>query len=220
MTDLSHWNFATTFTGQQAAALILGLDPSETENLQKIQPVLDRMKSCYAAAQRYHRLSTVPEGKPINPPHTMLESWSILVLECPFGDSYDDGENLREWLDSDDAVFSDQTFSREQLSRWLKAINAKSVYQFLSDTPLRAELETSTKSEDYEPSPAERRTNVREVLAKHNGNQTQAAKELGISRARVGQLIKNPGNSGRKPLAFSAQDPFGMAKKPTSNKHS
>ncbi len=69
-------------------------------------------------------------------------------------------------------------------------------------------------------SPEAHRARVIEVVAKHNGNQTHAAKELGISRSRVGQLIKNSEKADRKPLAFSPQDPFGIAKKPPSNRRS
>ncbi len=80
-------------------------------------------------------------------------------------------------------------------------------------------IEHSSES-DSEMTPEKWREYVGGVLAKHNGNKTHAAKEIGISRARVGQLINNPEKTDRKPLAFSVQDPFGIAKKRASNKRS
>jgi len=78
------------------------------------------------------------------------------------------------------------------------------------------ELSTSFK----DMSPDARREHVSKVLVKHGGNQTHAGKELGISRTRIGQLIGNTKKESRKPLAFSPQDPFGIATKPASKKRS
>ena len=48
MTDLSHWNFATEFSTKEAAALIVGLDPSLVQSLgeshlSRAKAVIDRM---------------------------------------------------------------------------------------------------------------------------------------------------------------------------------
>lgn len=48
MTDLSHWDFAQTFSGIDAAALILGLDPA-FDNFAKTTPLLKRMNDSYTA---------------------------------------------------------------------------------------------------------------------------------------------------------------------------
>ena len=48
MADLSNWDFASTFSGMQAASLILGIDPYDAcQEEGKIFPVLDRMKEDY-----------------------------------------------------------------------------------------------------------------------------------------------------------------------------
>lgn len=60
--------------------------------------------------------------------------------------------------------------------------------------------------------PEQWRAHVKKVLQEHDGNQTQAAKALGISRARVGQLVGPPPD--RKGLAGNPQDPFGIAAAP------
>ena len=49
MTDLSHWDFAESFSGYDGAALILGLEPRESENDQwRVNVVMDRMAKHYS----------------------------------------------------------------------------------------------------------------------------------------------------------------------------
>jgi hypothetical protein len=105
-------------------------------------------------------------------------------------------------------------FTRAELIRWILAIGMKSVYPFSMDKRIRLDLEA-----DPDRTPEQWRAHVKEVLEKHNGNKTHAAKELGITRTRVGQLTTTD-KVERKPLALSPQDPFGIAKKPVSNRRS
>lgn len=51
MDDLAHWDFAEQFTGCQAAALILGIEPSRTNTeWHRVQVVINRMALSYEAA--------------------------------------------------------------------------------------------------------------------------------------------------------------------------
>ena len=49
MTDLSHWNFVKSFTGHEAAALIIGIDPGNVSDGQKhlIEPVTRAITASY-----------------------------------------------------------------------------------------------------------------------------------------------------------------------------
>ena len=64
-TTLRHWDFATHFTGEEAAALIMGFEPnlSKTE-VDKTYPIVERMRSAYqtalADANRRMNLKTGP----------------------------------------------------------------------------------------------------------------------------------------------------------------
>ena len=51
MADLSNWDFAPTFSGIQAALLILGIDPTNAgQDDRKIVPVIQRMREDYKGA--------------------------------------------------------------------------------------------------------------------------------------------------------------------------
>jgi hypothetical protein len=53
MDDLSHWDFAELFTGEEAAAVILGLEPKLAPQ-HKIEPVLRRMEFSYNLTLKCH----------------------------------------------------------------------------------------------------------------------------------------------------------------------
>jgi hypothetical protein len=93
--------------------------------------------------------------------------------------------------------FAIQRFDRGMMDYWLKEIQLTSVFEFGDTT-------TAT-------SPEARRLKVRELMEKHQGNKAAVARELGITRQRVGQLIGDR-NVGRKALRPTAQDPFGLVR--------
>ena len=53
MTDLNHWDYAEVFTGQDAATLILGIDPIREETA-KSKPLLQLMQRAYAKTLHAH----------------------------------------------------------------------------------------------------------------------------------------------------------------------
>jgi hypothetical protein len=146
-----------------------------------------------------------------------VEMKNFLQLLDPSGFPDCNEGRFSNWLMTEwGSLTASQKFSRSELSLWLVATKMKSAYRFSIDA-------TGGNASDYRNStstPEEWRANVAKVLSKHNGNKAHAAKELGISRARVGQLVSSPGKVDRKPLTLSAQDPFGMANKSPSNKRS
>ena len=131
MTDISKWDFATTFTAHQAAALILGLEPNESSESQ-IQPVLESMNDCYSIAVSYRLTVSNPGMKQAIPPPSMLECSEMLLIDSYVTSGVIESSSFLKWLESDDSAFDQQTFTREQLTRWLKAISMPSKYIFIS----------------------------------------------------------------------------------------
>lgn len=140
MANLSHWDFSESFTGGEAAALILGLQPSSLDETVSItRPLYERMQSDYVVTWS-HYLSTMRNteilGAQNDLPGTALvcDAIKFYLFEIERG-NWPAGEvkatfllwlgNVREMSD-----FHMQKFSRTELSRWLIAIGMESVYLF------------------------------------------------------------------------------------------
>jgi hypothetical protein len=147
MADLSHWDFAEHFSGYDAAALILGIEPRESEHEQwRIRVVADRMELHYEyARQRFFLEIVKPEGahidteaaRPVELMSVKMEnlhrdSW-LYGIEAPF----------LEWLKNERGTkFEYQEFSRESIGNWLRAIGMKSAYQFRRGPPVAIQTAT------------------------------------------------------------------------------
>ena len=124
MADLSHWDFAVEFSAKEVAALIVGLDPVSIllkgdAYLLLSEPVLQRIIRAEATAMR-----SVQKGQPCpldslknniakrQETNPKADSWKTVVVDL--------------LLSSDD----DYKVERAEISRWLKAIDLQSVYQF------------------------------------------------------------------------------------------
>jgi len=86
MADLSHWDFAENFSGYEAAALILGLEPRESESDQgRVNVVMDRMELHYnnqIAALEWE--VTAPEQRDDDDPNKLVSLASVdLVRGLP-----------------------------------------------------------------------------------------------------------------------------------------
>ncbi len=101
-----------------------------------------------------------------------------------------------DWLDTAIDRFDEQSFSREDLREWITWMGVSSEYKFEA-------VETVT--------PEARREAIREMVAQCNGNKAEAARQLGISRQRVDQLLSTKSTEKRKPLNPFMQDPFGRS---------
>jgi len=234
MTDLTHWDFAEEFSAQEAAALILGADPTDLDGQKRAQPIFRRLRASYHLAWCYWHVRcdgffelNEEEVLPDNAIQSIgMQSLAAkLISNMASSGMQEYFCNWIGWETSDEpkpfgSGFSQQRFSREELARWLRAIGLKSAYSFTEDTPSRTSLADLSKLVGGRRSPEQWREQVADVLDKHNGNKTKAAKELGISRVRVGQLVNVPSSSDRKPLTALPQDPFGRTNKSASNKRS
>lgn len=130
MENLSNWDFATDFTGTEAAALILGIEPSAPATVDKTKAVFNRMKNSYWEACHYYGLSReIPAQERIITDSRILKSTSM-VDRTSFQIESEIYLTFDEWLDSISSEFDRQSFSREELKRWLGAIGMKSVYPF------------------------------------------------------------------------------------------
>ncbi len=129
MKDLSHWNDAIQFSGERAAALIVGNDPGEVDYVRtKSIPIYERMKLAYELERaRSHPAYDNPYET--DPPIPGLES--RYLEESFIQEASGDEQRFNNWLtDETKSCFSLQSFSRGAITRWLDASGLKSVYNF------------------------------------------------------------------------------------------
>jgi hypothetical protein len=144
MADLSHWDFAQSFSGLEAAALILGLEPSESENEHgRIQVLTKRMELHYKHAHNrfFLDLAALIDDQPCSDVDQQVELISVkmdelhrlnplLVKSLP-PDEHDVVTPFYNWLSSQQqSNFENQEFSRLEVAGWLTAIGMQSIYSF------------------------------------------------------------------------------------------
>jgi hypothetical protein len=121
MADLSHWDFAVDFSGFDAAALILGIEPKEAcDEESRISPIYKRIADDYELSKLDCELST--EGAA--PEH--LRSVMLMLMEH----SLEYRDELFAWMADARSQEENQKFSRKELARWLSVIGMTSVYEF------------------------------------------------------------------------------------------
>ena len=134
MADLSHWDFAEEFSGYDAAALILGLEPRESQDEQgRVNVVEDRMARHYSNAMGRLRWDmTEPEQRGDDDPPKQVQLFSVQMKELIRLDHlYGADQPLTDWLSSlNQSDFRNQKFYRSSIVTWLTAIGMKSIYQF------------------------------------------------------------------------------------------
>lgn len=137
MGDLSHWDSAEAFSGEEAAALVLGLDPLDPQaELWKIKPVLARMAESFRISQSFVSMGATPDefrsrrkSCPYGLVSILFELFPVQQT-CPWpGDPYKIYE-LPNRLTGPDGEFPVQKFARTELHRWLSYAGLRSVYQF------------------------------------------------------------------------------------------
>ncbi len=106
-----------------------------------------------------------------------------------------EGLNLREFID--------WVSTEYETPHWMRELQASGEWEEWT-----AHLAVSTSPD--------RRALARDLLAKHHGNKSAVAREMGISRTRVGQLVDDAKPT--QPLAVAASDPFGISCKPLKTK--
>jgi hypothetical protein len=137
LTDLSHWDFAERFSGYDAAALILGLEPRESEADEwRVRVVCERMELHYKRAllREFERFLGDP-ARPVSDdddrePEKDLRSVKLddLVFRAT---QFEAHQHLSDWFaDRRLNRFENQEFTRKAIARWLVAIGMDSKYQF------------------------------------------------------------------------------------------
>ena len=143
MASFTHWDYAAQFSGHEAAALILGIEPEESDIEQsRIRVVIDRMKLHYTHAlkRRYQEAFQVllPDFLNIEaarPFELASVKMNELCIQCDSDDD-DDVTPFTDWLASDhETQFDNQGFARHVVADWLEAIGLNSIYQFTLDAP-------------------------------------------------------------------------------------
>lgn len=142
MDDLSHWDFAEHFSGYDAAALILGLEPRESEADQhRVHVVEDRMKLHYDYAFETLKMNFLdselePFGDVKKVERSGVELRSVIMNHLEAQAFFNDAETpLHNWIFSKQTQFQNQEFDRQSIVKWLSAIGMKSVYQFDKSQP-------------------------------------------------------------------------------------
>ena len=136
MSDLSHWEFAERFSGYDAAALILGIEPRESEMEEfRVRVVSDRMAHDYKNAlnKSFHDFLGNPL-EPLNPGHddSIIELVSVQLKKLSHRYFlYDEETPYSDWFaNSHKSAFDSQEFSRQTIVDWLISTGMKSVYRF------------------------------------------------------------------------------------------
>lgn len=139
MASLTYWDFAAHFSGTEVAALILGMEPSESAcDQSRISVVIDRMEWHYNHALKRHYqeafqivIQDFQDMEADRPFELTSVKMNELCLQCDFED---DVTPFTDWLVSDQpSQFDNQIFSRHVVADWLDAIRLKSIYQFRLD---------------------------------------------------------------------------------------
>jgi hypothetical protein len=130
MADLSHWDFAHVFHGDEAAALMLGLDPIESASETRIRVVRQRLHYDYARAlQQAQAETSAYRSESSTRPSGLLISYK---LERLWRDALaGKGAPLDDWtFDKEQSLFEAQVFSRRDIVTWLSESGMKSAYPF------------------------------------------------------------------------------------------
>jgi hypothetical protein len=151
MMDLTHWDFADSFSAKEAAALILGVEPDSVgSSLGKCTPIYRRMETQYLDSINSHAWMILGGGEeePDRYPFNATQLSSIRALQL---NDYEDSIYFLEWLEDPEAIaFTLQQFSRHELVRWLTEIRLKSAYKFdINDAWLEA-TSTAQDAPQYE----------------------------------------------------------------------
>ncbi len=139
MDSLAHWDYAQQFSGYEAAALIVGIDPNK-QNMSSmdqsgLKVVLERLELNYQHALMKHAhegMNMAIDGHEVseNGFPCALTSLSLNRLRL-INDSDHEDLSFSEWLlDERASSFGAQRFSRDTIANWLDACHLDSVYAF------------------------------------------------------------------------------------------
>lgn len=139
MVDLSHWDYAVEFTGQEAAFLIRGKDFSaESAISDSVRPVFERLERAYRLCWEFHLAADEDEIHANNLlifKTEMLESVKLKAISDEVRDGFISRARYCELLKSDFLRYENQRFTRTELTRWLAENKLESEYVFTLNGP-------------------------------------------------------------------------------------
>ena len=137
MVNLSHWDFADHFSGYDAAALILGLEPRESaDDEHRVRVVSDRMELDYARAIQQAQLQDCPFFDDRDRQKLLGKRAGGLLVSVELKKLWRDFDSgvetpLSAWIfDKRLPRFENQVFDRPSIVEWLKAISMAAGYRF------------------------------------------------------------------------------------------
>lgn len=156
MNEFEGWDFAIDFSPNEAAALIVGKQPSPKRD-EEWEPIFRRMQLAYELAFEHHRNTLNPTGErlgsELDPQMLQSDAMSCRHANCSPSDSTVESHLFWDWLQHEPSSdFGNQRFTRMELIRWVGAIGMKSVYQFDRSISLEAATYSGTPYTDIDPS--------------------------------------------------------------------
>ncbi len=197
---VSNWDVVVEFTGEQAAALVVGLDPASSGYTRTTStPIYERMKQCYEEKTAWLLEEMSPYEEYIRATSEMLASTALDEWESAV--EPDKWRDFCKWSkDVGRSGFEAQRFTRSELTRWLKVLNVTPVYRFdlTADAPPDAGVPPGVRGSARRWTPK-----MKEQLKKYRTEHgtKAAAQKFEISEARVRALL--PAEKS-KPKGYSA----------------
>lgn len=165
--DLSHWDFVNDFSPEEAAYLILGVDPSNDNSGRNARHICRRMSQDYESELENLRFyfftepclpdGWVDDGPEKTDPKSTLKSVEVEKLFEMYH-LQDDEVSITTWLDRGSNQFWQQRFSRTELGRWLADNQLPSGYQFAPVSSAKLNGKTDKSDLDRPLGNRERRT--------------------------------------------------------------
>jgi hypothetical protein len=140
MKALSHWDHAVDFTGEEVAALVLGIDPATSGDAPlPTRPMLDRLREAFDWAVEWqiaNETGEAPDLGALGVTEQILRSRSLKAIVADSRAGVVDDHRLMEILmEPNRWVFSVQRFDRDEVIRWLEENAVNSAYQFNPMSP-------------------------------------------------------------------------------------
>lgn len=157
MENLTQWDGTEFFSGSEAGALIMGINPSSS-NRHLFHAVVHQMELAFEATTAFVSLRVSGVSDEHDDKHVEPENYLFSTELANLVDSYYQGDELSlvNWLESPASIFDKQTFSRNQISSWLDRYpRYKSAYSFARDKPaVETAVETTDRVKPIKNSPS------------------------------------------------------------------
>ena len=166
MNHLQHWDFRTSFTIEQAALLIVGLDaddPAYSEELPaKAVLVMESMENSYLLGlHAFRRFLEEPSAFGNHPPDQYLKSLDFLYHESVYVED-GDTRDFMHWLSDRGQRMQEQEFTQGAISHWLTVNELPSSYVF---RPRKAGSSVAVRTVDPAPVSSRERNTLLCIIA-------------------------------------------------------